>query len=559
MWDTSRVDWEERLLGGKSLLPDLPLFENEAAKAIRIFKRLRVVDVEGRPRMGDIAAEWVFDFVGAIFGCYDPVEKARMIQDFFLLIAKKNSKSTLAAGIMLTALIMNRRDFGEYLIIAPTKEIADNSFKPAYGMIKADPELDKLFKANQITRTVENRITHATLAVKAADADVVGGQKAIGVLIDELWLFGKKAGAENILSEVTGSMASRPEGFVICLSTQSDDPPAGVFRKRLDYHRAVRDGTIQDPRALQVIYELPERMQKSEAWKNPELFHLVNPNLGRSVNMTFLRSEYAKAVNGGIESLSLFAAKHLNVEIGIGLRKDRWPGTEHWLKRADETLTLQTLLARSEVVVIGIDGGGLDDLFGLAVLGRERGTGRWLLWLKGWCHEGVLARHVQIASVLRRFADDGDLVIVDDELQDLQQILSVVEMVLHSGLLGGVGVDPAGLGELVEELAALEITGDSGLLVGVTQGYGLMNAIKTTERKLANGTLVHSGSAMSAWCASNVKIEPTATAIRATKQNTGDKKIDPIMAAFNAVFLMARNPEPINPRSVYEDRGLLLV
>lgn len=71
-----------------------------------------------------------------------------------------------------------------------------------------------------------------------------------------------------------------------------------------------------------------------------------------------------------------------------------------------------------------------------------------------------------------------------------------------------------------------------------------MNAIKTAERKLASGTLRHSGSGLAAWCVSNLKIEPTATAIRATKQNAGDAKIDVAMALFNAVALMATNPDP---------------
>jgi len=117
---------------------------------------------------------------------------------------------------------------------------------------------------------------------------------------------------------------------------------------------------------------------------------------------------------------------------------------------------------------------------------------------------------------------------------------------LKSRFLGfnalGSFIDPAGLGEFVDALGLIGLTPENKGVLGAPQGYAMMNAIKTAERKLANGTLKHSGSSLAAWCASNVKIEPTATAIRATKQNTGDLKIDVIMALFDAVTVMALNP-----------------
>jgi phage terminase large subunit-like protein len=43
----------------------------------------------------------------------------------------------------------------------------------------------------------------------------------------------------------------------------------------------------------------------------------------------------------------------------------------------------------------------------------------------------------------------------------------------------------------------------------------------------------------------NVKIEPTATAIRATKANAGDAKIDAWCALMDAATVMVRNPTPV--------------
>ena len=59
----------------------------------------------------------------------------------------------------------------------------------------------------------------------------------------------------------------------------------------------------------------------------------------------------------------------------------------------------------------------------------------------------------------------------------------------------------------------------------------------------------------------NLRIEPTATAIRATKAAAGDAKIDPIVALFNAADLMSANPE--STLSIYDTgerpNGLLVL
>lgn len=523
-----------------------------------MFKSLRVVDVVGRPTFGECCDEWVFDFVRAIFGAYDAENAKRLIEEFFLLISKKNGKSTLAAGIMLTALIRNWRHSAELYILAPTLEVANNAFGPAADMVRADPTLLVLLHIQPNIRQITHRTTRAFLKVIAADAETVGGKKGAFVLVDELWLFGKRPNAKAMLMEALGGLVSRPEGFVIYLSTQSDEEPAGVFKELLDLFRDIRDGKIHDPKKLGVLYEFPKAMVEAEAYFEAANFFITNPNLGRSVRLDFLVDKLAEARRGDAGPRNIWLAKHLNIQIGNNLRANRWPGAEFWSLREDPALTLELLLERSEVVIPGADGGGLDDLFGLNVLGRCRETKQWLSWSHGWCHRGVLERRKSIATKLEEFAAAGELTIVDDELDDVSAIVEIIADIKARGLLACVAVDPAGLGEMVDALDEIGITAENELLKGAPQGFAMMNAIKTAERKLANRTLWHAPSKLMAWCVGNLKIEPMATAIRATKQNAGDAKIDLVMALFNAVTFMSLNPQPANANS-YLNTGDLLV
>lgn len=540
IWDTSCQDWETRLVSGRSLVPELPLFEDEAARAVRVFNRLHLPDVPGMPTLGEATGDWFRDIVSALFGSLDVEANIRHIQEVFLLVPKKNGKSTNAAGLMVTAVIVNRRPMAEFLLIAPTKEIADISFSQAEGMIKADAELKRLFHLQKHIRKITHRVSGAFLQIKAADTDAITGVKATGILVDETHVFASKSKAANVFVEVRGALAARPDGFMIQISTQSKEPPAGVFRSELMKAREVRDGKRKLP-LLAVIYELPDALAKDGGWRNPDYFGMVNPNLGKSVNVAFLSREMETAADAGPEQLALFASQHLNVEIGLGLKTNSWVGGHLWLSAIDKTLTVAEIIRRCEVACIGIDGGGLDDLLGLAVLGRERVTKKWLLWNRAWCHPSVLTLRKEIAPKLLDLQRCGDLIIVENLPDDLNDVADIVEEVNESGLLALVGLDQIGIGGIVDVLSERDVGEDR--IFSISQGWKLAGAIKTTERKLADGSLHHAGQEIMSWCCGNAKVEPRGNAILITKQAAGVAKIDPLMATFNAVACMATNPE----------------
>jgi phage terminase large subunit-like protein len=66
----------------------------EAEAGLDVFRELRLKDVRHKPTIGEVSRQWVLDFVSAIFGAYDAANGHRLINEFLLLISKKNTKST---------------------------------------------------------------------------------------------------------------------------------------------------------------------------------------------------------------------------------------------------------------------------------------------------------------------------------------------------------------------------------------------------------------------------------------------------------------------------------
>ena len=535
-WDLACRDWQARIKAGKSLLPDLPLVEADAKKAVAIFNQLRLPDVPGQPAMLNAVGDWQRDLVRALFGSYDEAAGVRHIREIFQLVPKKNSKTTSGAAIMLTAVLLSKRPRAEFLMVAPTQEVADLAFRQAVGMVQADPVLLAKFHIQEHIKRLMYRPTGAFLKVKSFDPKIVTGTKPAGVLIDELHVIAESHDADRVIGQLRGGLVSQPEGFLVTITTQSERAPAGVFRAELMKARAVRDGSLKAP-ILPLLYEFPPDVD----WRDAKHWHMVTPNAGRSVTVARLEEDSRQAEAAGEEEFRRWASQHLNVEIGLALHSDRWAGADQWERRAETGLDLESVIARSEVITVGIDGGGLDDLLGLAVIGRERDTGRWLTWAHAWAHPSALERHKGQAARFRDFERDGDLTIVSSIGEDVEDVADIAARVFQSGRMDKVGVDIHGIGAILD--AIVERGVDQDLVVGISQGWKLTGSIKTVERKLAEGQMVHAGAPMMNWCCSNAKVEPKGNAVAITKQAAGFAKIDPLMAVFNAAALMALNPQ----------------
>lgn len=562
VWNLSCPDWRDRIRAGRSLMPDLPHLDVARANwAVRIFNRLRIPDVPGTPTLEDACGEWFREIVMALHGSLDMDTRQRMIRELFLIVPKKNAKTTLGAALMLTSVMINDRPRAEFLIVAPTKEIAQLAFDQATGMIDLDRGLRKRFHIQAHKKTITFLQTGATLQIKTFSPDVMTGVKPAGVLVDEEHVIAEKSDASRVMGQIRGGMISQPEAFLLIITTQSEKPPRGVFKADLMKARSIREGEVQG-HTLPILYEFPEDLQKISTvpgepapWENPSCWHMVLPNAGRSITVERLKEDYAEAKAAGLEELTRWASQHLNVEIGLALRNDRWAGADYWMDQADNELTLEEIQTRSDVIVAGIDGGGLDDMLSLVIMGRDSVTAEWLCWSRSWVNHNVLEIRKKEASQFLDFEKQGDLWVMKDPCADIEHLANTLQTVSKTGKLVMVGLDPQGVGGIVDALAERGIDGPR--VVGVAQGWTLSGAIKTAERKLADGSLVHCGQPIMAWAVSNAKVEARGNAIIITKQAAGNLKIDPLMALLNAVVLMSKNPQAKPTMAGFLRRGLL--
>jgi|SRR5690606_9920296 len=169
---------------------------------------------------------------------------------------------------------------------------------------------------------------------------------------------------------------------------------------------------------------------------------------------------------------------------------------------------------------------------------------RWVAWMHAWMHPSVLQRRKDIASRLLDLKKAGRVSLVRYAGQDAEQMAACFARVNKAGLLYQIGFDPAAIGALIDSLLQAGVEAEK--MVKVNQGYKLAGSIKTVERKLWEGVLVHDNNLLGRWVVSNARVVVRGNGIYVTKQVSGTAKIDPLIALFNAADIMQLNPEAQN-------------
>lgn len=508
-------------------------YDSEAAdKSVEFFPKL-LRHIKG-PRANEPFHLEPFqqDVNRTIFGWRDS-RGVRRYRTVFIILPRKNGKSTWLAGIGNYVLFADGEGGAECYCSASDREQASLVFNLSASMIRKAPSLEKHCKIRDSTK----RIMYGDSFLRAIPANEGGSHGFNSHLIigDELHAW---PGREfyDVLHTSTGA---REQPLEIYITTAGFDRNS-VCYEIYEYAKSVRDGKIEDPSFLPVIYEAEE----SDDWTDPEIWKKANPNIGVSVSTEYIERECKRAQkNPAIENT--FRRLHLNQWTS---QETRWLQMDHW-RKCDSTA--------GEMPLDGYQIGGLD----------LSAVSDFTAWMRVQRTEtGIACRgHYFIpeekADEYRRTSNmpiekwvrDGWLTVIPGRRIEHGYIHNRITEDCKKHKIRAIGFDPWNMEQLRQDLE-----GKGHEMVEVRQGYAsLSSPSKELERQVLAHTLDHGNDPILEWMADNAvcKIDENGN-VRPVK-GKGKHKIDGVVALIIAInVLQALEPVFV---SAYEQPGMLML
>lgn len=240
-------------------------------------------------------------FISALFGFVDSETGLRKYREAFFMVARKNGKSTMLAGIALYLLLADGEAGAEIYSVATKKDQAKIIFDETCNMVAQSPYLRKHIKK----RKTDLYFSAAMSKIQALgkNSDTLDGLNGSGIIIDEL--HGIKD--RNLYEVMKQSQSARRQPLLVMITTAGTVREC-IFDDMYEYAGKVVDGVINDPTFLPIIYELDAKAE----WTDPAAWFKANPGLGRIKKLEDLVAKVERAKQSP-KDLSGILCKDFNI------------------------------------------------------------------------------------------------------------------------------------------------------------------------------------------------------------------------------------------------------
>ena len=262
--------------GPLDMLPVVPDPTGRGARAWSIMSRLPITEGEHAGKLiGENAPPWQERLTRLLFGHVD-AQGRRIIREAFACISKKNGKTSYAAALALTKLLLDEERREQVTCIAATRQQAHIAFDAMAAMIRVDEELGRRFHIVEHRHVIEYPSTNSRATAIAAElASVVGFNPSLAI-VDELHLLGATPKGAKLVGQCRTGNVTRREPLIFSISTAPLDRIEGIFGATYGKAKRVISGAEIDPTFFAWICEVPPDLDP----ENPANWFWSNPSLG---------------------------------------------------------------------------------------------------------------------------------------------------------------------------------------------------------------------------------------------------------------------------------------
>lgn len=301
---------------------DLILHSKEPDLVIGIIERTMVhkqgESLDGHPLMNApfLLADWQIFCVYNLIGFYYKGTHERRYKEAFIMIPRKNGKTSFIAGLSWGLAILERKSGATIYIVAASQKQACQSFEFILHSLRAKGMVEDF-------RVLNNNAEHSISYSFTDDDGVPCGSIHIEALAsnpdsqdsfncniaiaDEVHAF-KKAAQYNRFKE---AMKAYTNKLMIGITTAGDEPDSFCYR-RMDYAVKVVSGTVKDDSLFCFVSRADQDENGNVDYTSAEQHAKANPSYGITIRPDDIMQEALQAQNDPQQRKD-FLSRSLNI------------------------------------------------------------------------------------------------------------------------------------------------------------------------------------------------------------------------------------------------------
>jgi len=454
---------------------------------------------------------WQCFVLGAPFGWIRKRGGMRRFKEIYAEIPRKNSKSIMGALVGLDMLMEQGEHGAEVYAGATTEKQAHEVFGPARLMLKRSPQIMEAAGAEVWAKAIVLPEDNSKFwPVIGSPGDGASPSCAIA---DEY----HEAATSDLIDAMVTGMGSREQPMLLIITTAGTDLATPCRDKHLEAEKILQ-GTLENDELFAIIYGVDE----GDDWTKPAAIRKANPNLGISVDESFLLAQQRQAVLNPTYQ-NRFKTKHLNVWCGASVAGINMAD---WARAADPGLTIEQFKGQSAIFSLDL-ASKLDICAFMQLFTRQQnGVQHYYAFGRYYIPEDTVAEASANQGAYRKWAAEGHLIVTEGAEIDFDHIREDVKAARSLVQANEIVYDPWRATQLAHQLAK-----DGATVVEMAQNArNMAQAFDELLTALKAGRLHHDGDPVLAWMAGNTVAKPAMKGVIVPSKEKPDQKIDGIVA-----------------------------